>query len=84
MSIKIFYGRINSAMVDITESVTNIFVTDGNLVIPVNDGFRASFFGDPIPGAPKSIFVEQIDGTLTEYDQNTEVIINNFISNSTN
>ena len=78
--MKVFFGR-EEYMVDITSQAVEHCLVDTTLTIPQSDGARTSLFTDVLTGAVKFIYIEEDDGTLTEYDEHTEVVIHNFTVN---
>ena len=68
------YGiRYNN--IDVTSICIEKLCVDNIITIPSQDGNRTPFFGDPLFGTLKSIFIINGD-SVTEYDSTKEVVIN--------
>jgi hypothetical protein len=76
--MKVFFGR-EERMVDITAEAVKKCLDGTTLTIPLSDGARTKLFTDVMTGAIKFIYIEDDDGTLTEYDEFTEVVIEDFV-----
>lgn len=85
--MRFFYG-INSQSVEITEICYNNLKKNNIIVIPNGDIARASYFGDPLFGILKKIFIMDDNGLISEYDDSLEIKIdltnNNITTNSHN
>jgi len=77
--MKIYYG-VNYNKVDITEICYSQLFHNNTITIPSNDFCRSHYFGDPIIGRLKKIFIVNKDNKLTEYDDKQTIYIN-IISN---
>jgi hypothetical protein len=76
--MKVFFGR-EERMVDVTAEAVKKCLDGTILTIPQSDGARTKLFTDVMTGAVKFIYIEDDDGTLTEYDEFTEVVIEDFV-----
>ena len=72
--MKIYYGVTNN-FIDVTSVCIEKLTNNNILSIPRGDHSRAFFFGDPLCGTLKKIFIENND-ILTEYDDFTQIKIN--------
>lgn len=80
--MRIKYGT-NDINIDVTEiCYARLLNRDNNLLrIPSGDGNRACYFGDPVYGTVKKMFIIFDDGNTIEYDD-TNVININILTNS--
>jgi FkbM family methyltransferase len=69
--MKITYG-ISDLNIDVTEACLTKMKKDHYLIIPSNDNVRCNYFGDPLVGTLKSIFIT-VDGVTTEYDYSKKI-----------
>ncbi len=69
-----FYGTKENN-VDVTNIVSMHFKYGKKIFIPVNDLYRASFFGDPTPNVSKSIFIQDNNGNSKQFSSEEEVQI---------
>ena len=71
------YGVKDIFLLDVTSIVYEKCVADGVITIPAVDEYRAKniFDIDPVPCVQKFIYVTEPDGTETEFDAYTDVII---------
>ena len=71
------YGVKDVCLVDVTELVYEKCVADGVITIQSDDEHRAKniFNVDPVPCVQKFIYVIEPDGTETEFDAYTDVVI---------
>jgi len=77
--MKIIYG-IGENKIDVTEICLTRLQKNSIITIPSGDDDRAVFFGDPLWGSKKKVFIEK-DGIVTEYDDNYTIKIkDNIIS----
>ena len=80
--MKIFYG-INNYLVNVTDICLSKLKHNNIITIPCNDGQRAKYFTDHLPGILKSIFILNSDDNLIEYDSSLQIkidILNNIIT----
>lgn len=79
--MQIKYGT-NDVNIDVTEMCyTRLLNTQNKIItIPSGDGNRAYYFGDPIFGTLKKIFITLNNSTTVEYDQ-TKIININSLTN---
>uniref|UniRef100_A0A6C0KV16 Methyltransferase n=1 Tax=viral metagenome TaxID=1070528 RepID=A0A6C0KV16_9ZZZZ len=71
--MKITYG-ISSLNIDVTEACLAKMKKDHYLIIPSNDNVRCNYFGDPLLGTLKSIFIT-VDDITTEYDYSKKIFL---------
>jgi len=76
--MKVFFGR-EECMTNITIEAVNRCLDGTTLIIPASDGARTRLFTDVMTGAVKFIYIEDDEGNLTEYDEYTEVVIEDFV-----
>jgi hypothetical protein len=71
------YGVKDIFVLDVTDIVYEKCVKDGVITIdPVDDHRAKNIFNiDPVPCVQKLIYVTGPDGTETEFDAHTEVIV---------
>jgi len=69
--MKITYG-ISSLNTDVTEFCLTKMKKGHYLIIPSNDNVRCNYFGDPLVGTLKSIFIT-VEGVTTEYDYTKKI-----------
>ncbi len=67
-----FYGTKENN-IDITNIVNMHFKYGTKYFIPVNDSYRASFFGDPVPNVAKSIFIQDKNGNSKQFSADEEI-----------
>jgi FkbM family methyltransferase len=72
-NIKIFYG-ISSNYIDVTNICLEKLTRNDIITIPMNDNFRATYFGDNFYGILKKIFILH-NGVITEYNENFKIEI---------
>jgi FkbM family methyltransferase len=72
-NIKIFYG-ISSNYTDVTNICLEKLTRNDIITIPMNDNYRASYFGDNFYGILKKIFILD-NGVITEYNENFKIEI---------
>ena len=72
-NIKIFYG-ISSNYTDVTNICLEKLTRNDIITIPMNDNYRASYFGDNFYGILKKIFILD-NGVITEYNENFKIQI---------
>lgn len=73
--MKIYYGLIYKN-IDVTEVCFEKLKKDNIILIPKGDNNRDKYFGDPLPGIVKKIFITDNNNVTNEYDTKTRVIIN--------
>jgi FkbM family methyltransferase len=71
--MKITYGIVNN-IIDVTEVCLTRLQKNTIITIPSGDDTRASYFGDPLWGSKKKVFIEK-DGIITEYDDSYTIKI---------
>jgi FkbM family methyltransferase len=71
--MKITYG-ISSLNTDVTEFCLTKMKKGHYIIIPSNDNVRCNYFGDPLVGTLKSIFIT-VDGVTTEYDYSKKIFL---------
>lgn len=71
--MKILYGTTDYS-IDVTDICLTKLKTNNTIVIPPNDFHRAHFFGDPVFGMGKKIFITQHNETI-EYSPNFKISI---------
>jgi FkbM family methyltransferase len=69
--MKITYG-IATNNIDVTSICLAKMKKDHYLIIPSNDNVRCNYFGDPLLGTLKSIFIT-VDGITTEYNDSKKI-----------
>ena len=67
-----FYGTKENN-VDVSNIVNMHFKYGKKIFIPTNDQYRASFFGDPVPGIPKNVFVHDNNGNSKKFGPTEEI-----------
>ena len=74
--MKILYGVVTQFK-DVTDiCYTKLFNINTNIIkIPCTDGKRAHYFGDPILGTLKKIFIIDAEHVITEYDETKTILI---------
>ena len=72
-NIKIFYG-ISSNYTDVTNICLEKLTRNDIITIPMNDNYRASYFGDNFYSILKKIFILD-NGVITEYNENFKIQI---------
>ena len=65
--MKILYGVVIK-FTDVTDICYNKLFDNNIIKIPCTDLKRAQYFGDPIYGTLKKIFIIDEDNNITEYD----------------
>jgi hypothetical protein len=72
--MRIFYGVYN-ILLDVTNICLTKLMHTNIITIPSSDYTRANYFGDPIVGTIKKIFILN-DNVLQEYSDNYVIFIN--------
>jgi len=72
--MKIYYGTITHH-IDITQRCLEKCIRENKLVIPHNDTVRTQLFSDPAYGFHKQIFIQELDGNILRYGENSEIDI---------
>jgi hypothetical protein len=74
--MKIYYG-IENNNIDVTDICLSKLVKDNIITIPLNDHNRAYYFGDPVYGIKKKIFISINDNNeQLIYDEQYKIYIN--------
>lgn len=69
--MKISYG-IQNNNIDVTDICLKKLKKERYIIIPSNDSSRATYFGDPLIGTLKSIFIT-VNGVTTAYDYSKKI-----------
>ena len=75
MPVKIYYG-IKYNKIDVTEICYSQLLHNNIIIIPSNDFCRSHFFGDPLFGKLKQIFIVNENNKFIEYDDKVTIYIN--------
>jgi FkbM family methyltransferase len=73
--MKLYYGIVDN-LVEVTEICLSKLSKNNIITIPYGDGNRANYFSDHLWGVLKKIFIYNDNGSLTEYDDFTQIQIN--------
>jgi len=70
----ITYGILDNN-IDVTDICFKKFKKNNIIKIPNGEGYRASYFTDPLVGILKSVFITADDGVVFEYDFTKNIYI---------
>jgi FkbM family methyltransferase len=77
--MKIYYG-LKDKWIDVTQICYDKLLNNNKIIIPSGDINRANYFGDPLYGVLKNIFIINENNEITEYNDTLDIYID--ISNN--